>query len=143
MGIGVLSGYFSEDRLYADWTMGAGTCGFLVSDMLVHADSLWIANELGLSRVRLSGSSARFRRFAWTNYVPSGNPGNPMREVTCDELYEELFQSPELAAGPPNDEGHPYGVLWSRISELRPHFAWQYVRKLNGLEPARDKGEAE
>ena len=66
-----------------------------------------------------------------------------MREITCDALYEELFQSQELADAPPNDDGHPYGVLWGRISELRPHFAWQYVRKLNGLEPRREGDASE
>ena len=143
MGIGVLSGYFANDTLYADWTLGAGTCGFLVSEMVVHSDSLWIATELGLSKVTLSGSSARFKKFDWTNYVPTGDDNNPMREVTCDELYEGLFQSQELAAAPPNDDGYPYGVLWGRISKLRPNFAWQYVRKLNGLEPLRKNLESE
>ena len=133
MGIGVLSGFFANDELYADRTMGAGTCGFLVSDMLVHSDSLWIATELGLSKV--SKSSDRFKKFEWTNYVPTDDPEDPMREVTCDELYAELLRSEDLASAPPNDDGYPYGVLWQRISKLRPDFAWQYVRKLNGLEP--------
>ena len=143
MGVGMLSGFFANDELYADWTVGAGTCGFLVSDMVVHSDSLWIATELGLSKVSLSGSKFVYKKFEWTNYVPTGDAENPMREITCDELYEELFQSQELAAAPPNDDGTPYAVLWGRISELRPNFAWQYVQKLNGLEPPRENEKLE
>ena len=143
VGVGVLSAFFDNDEMYADWTLGAGTCGFQVSDMVVHSGALWIATELGLSKVSLSGSRYRYKKFDWTNYVPTGDAENPMREVTCDELYEELFQSQELADAPANDDGLPYAVLWGRISELRPNFAWKYVQKLNGLEPRREKKNSE
>ncbi len=143
IGVGVLSSFFANDEMYADWNLGSGTCGFQVSDMVVHADSLWIATELGLSKVSLSGSRYHYEKFEWTNYVPTGDTENPIREVTCDELYEELFQSQELAAAPPNDDGPPYAVLWGRISELRPNFAWRYVQKLNGLEPPREREKSD
>lgn len=65
------------------------------------------------------------------------------RCIRAFELYEELFQSQELAAAPPNDDGPPYAVLWGRISELRPNFAWRYVQKLNGLEPPREKEKSD
>ena len=131
VGVGILSAYFANDTVYADWVMDS--CGFLVSDMLVHSDALWIATEMGLSKV--SRSKDRFKRFDWTNYVPTDDENEPMREVSCDELYEDLFKSAELASAPSNDSGHPYGQLWQRISKLRPNFAWQYVRKLNGHAP--------
>ena len=131
IGIGVLSGEFANDQLYAGWAMES--CGFIVSDMLVHDSSLWIATEMGLSKVSKSGD--RYKPFSWTNFIPTGDDESPMREVTCDELYTELFRSTDLASAQPNDDGHPYGVLWDRISKLRPSFAWQYVRRLNGLEP--------
>jgi len=143
VGVGVLSAFFANDEMYADWTLGAGTCGFQVSDMVVYSDALWIATELGLSKVSLSGSRYHYEKFDWTNYVPTGDAENPMREVTCDELYEELFQSEELAIAPPNDDGPPYAVLWGRISELRPNFAWQYVQQLNGLNPPSEEEEPE
>ena len=143
VGVGVLSAFFDNDEMYADWTLGAGTCGFQVSDMVVHSDALWIATELGLSKVSLSGSRYHHKKFAWTNYVPTGDAESPMREVTCDQLYEELFQSEELATAPANDDGPPYAVLWGRISELRPNFAWQYVQKLNGLRPPSEEEEPE
>lgn len=139
VGVGVLSAYFANDDMYADRVMG--NCGFLVSDMLVHSDSLWIATEMGLGKV--SKTNDRFNKFKWTNYVPTGDENEPMRVVTCNELYEELFRSVALAAAPPNDSGHPYGQLWNRISRLRPNFAWQYIRKLNGLAPLRDDEQAE
>ncbi len=143
IGVGVLSAYFDNDRMYADWTLGAGTCGFQVSDMVVYSDALWIATELGLSKVSLSGSPYYSRKFDWTNYVPTGDAEKPMREVSCGELYEELFASEELAAAPPNDDGSPYAVLWGRIGKLRPDFAWQYVQKLNGLEPRSEEGKSD
>ena len=143
VGVGVLSAFFANDEMYADWTMGAGTCGFQVSDMVVHSDALWIATELGLSKVSLSGSKFLYKKFDWTNYVPTGNAENPMREVTCDALYEELFQSEALANAPANDDGPPYAVLWGRISELRPGFAWKYVQKLNGLDAPGDEEKSE
>ena len=134
VGIGLLSAYFANDRLYADWVFD--NCGFLVSDMVVHDDSLWIATEMGLSKV--TRSKDRFKKFDWINFFPTTDENRPMREASCDELYEELFQSTDLASAPPNDSGHPYGQLWNRVSRLRPNFAWQYVRKLNGLEPRGD-----
>ncbi len=138
VGIGLLSAYFANDRLYADWVFD--NCGFLVSDMLVHSDALWIATEMGLSKV--TRSKDRFKKFDWINFVPTADENEPMRVASCDELYEELFQSTDLASAPPNDSGHPYDQLWNRVSRLRPNFAWQYVRKLNGLEPRAD-GEHE
>lgn len=60
-----------------------------------------------------------------------------------DEMYAELFQSQKLAGAPANDDGPPYAVLWGRISELRPNFAWQYVQELNGLEPHSEKDKSE
>ena len=131
VAVGVLSTYFMNDTAYADRPVGA--CGFMVTGMAVHSDALWISTEMGLSKVSKSGD--RYKPFNWTNFVPTGDANHPMREVNCDALYEELFQSSDLASAPPNDSGHPYAVLWDRISKLRPNFAWQYVRRLNGLEP--------
>ena len=131
IGVGVVFGYFANDTFYV--APDRNTCGFAVSDMLVHSDALWIATEMGLSKA--TESEERFTKFDWTHYVPTGDADNPMRETTCSELYEDVLRSPELAAAPPNDSGYPYGVLWGRISTLRPNFAWQYVRKLNGLTP--------
>jgi hypothetical protein len=136
VGVGVLSAYFANDTMYADRPVGA--CGFIVSGMVVHSDALWISTEMGLSKVSKSGD--RYKPFSWTNYVPTGDAKRPLREVTCDALYTELFQSANLASAPPNDSGHPYAVLWDRVSKLRPNFAWQYVRRINGLEP-RTNGE--
>ncbi len=134
VGVGVLSAYFANDTLYADRAMDS--CGFLVSDMVAHSGSLWISTEMGLSKV--SKSNDKYKPFQWTNYVPTGDNQNPMREVSCDELYDELFRSADLASAPPNDSGYPYEQLWRRISKLRPNYAWQYVRKLNGLAPLAD-----
>ena len=139
VGVGVLSAYFANDTLYADRAMDS--CGFLVSDMVAHAGSLWISTEMGLSKV--SKSNDRYKPFQWTNYVPTGDNQNPMREVSCDELYDELFQSAALASAPPNDSGHPYELLWHRISKLRPNYAWQYVRRLNGVAPLADGEQSE
>lgn len=143
VGVGVLSAFFANDEMYADWNQGAGTCGFQVSDMVVHSGALWIATELGLSKVSLSGSRHHYEKFDWTNYVPTGDAEKPMREVTCGQLYEELLQSEELATAPANDDGPPYAVLWGRISELRPNFAWKYVQKLNGLTPPSKEEKTE
>ena len=139
VGVGVLAGPFYNGELYADLATGSGTCGFLVSDMVVHSDSLWIGTEIGLTKVSLSGSKHLYEKFEWTNYVPTGDAEPPMREVTCDDVYEELFESEELANAPANDDGPPYAVLWGRISKLRPNFAWQYVQKLNGLKPPSEE----
>ena len=137
VGNGLVSAYFSNDSMYAGWAFDS--CGFLVSDMLVHSDALWIATEMGLSKVTISND--RYKKFEWINFVPTANERQPMREVSCDELYEELFRSPDLASAPSNDSGHPYSLLWNRVSRLRPNFAWQYVRKLNGLEPQPDTAQ--
>ena len=137
VGNGLVSAYFSNDRMYAD--RASDSCGFLVSDMLVHSGALWIATEMGLSKV--TKSNGRYNKFDWINFVPTTDESQPMREVSCDELYEGLFESLDLASAPSNDSGHPYSLLWNRVSRLRPNFAWQYVRKLNGLEPQPDTAQ--
>ncbi len=136
VGNGLLSAFFINDNSYAERVLD--NCGFLVSDMLVHSDALWIATEMGLSKVTRSNdrlSNGQFKKFDWVNFVPTADENEPMRVTSCNELYEELFQSTDLASAPSNDSGHPYAQLWNRVSRLRPNFAWQFVRKLNGLEP--------
>jgi len=103
-------------------------CGFAVRDFQELNGALWVATELGLSKLTDDGGPI------WTNFVPDLNHRDLMRQVTCDALYEELLKSTRLANTTGFDIGNAFDVFWERVSTLRPDFARRYLRKLHGHE---------
>ena len=64
-------------------------CGFVVHDLYPVGDSLWVATDMGLTRVRDAGA----RRPTFENYVPDPSLPGGLKKVTCDELYRGLLAS--------------------------------------------------
>ena len=102
-------------------------CGFAARDMLIVDGDLWVATELGLSVVQRSNGELVFH-----NYVPDLTSESLMREVTCDDLYTELLESPRSIT----DEGFDLGVMfdqfWARLSRHRAEFTRRHLRQLHG-----------
>ncbi len=67
---------------------GPEVCGFVVHDMLRIEDKLWVATDLGLTEITDPGGlfPSGFR-----NFVPDSKAPNRVREVTCEDLYDELL----------------------------------------------------
>ena len=67
---------------------GPEVCGFVVHDMLRVEDKLWVATDLGLTEITDPGGlfPSGFR-----NFVPDSKAPNRVREVTCEDLYDELL----------------------------------------------------
>lgn len=101
-------------------------CGFAIRDFQEFGDALWVATELGLSRLSDGDTPT------WSNYVPDLEHPGLMREVSCDELYTELLTSSEFAATAGFDIGNAFDVFWRRLSSHRPEFTTRYLRTLHG-----------
>ena len=102
-------------------------CGFAIRDFQEFDGSLWIATELGLSRLTEQDG------LHWANFVPDLSDPSLVREVRCDDLYAELLSSNEFAQTEGFDIGYAFDVFWERLSELRPQFVRRYLRELHGL----------
>ncbi len=102
-------------------------CGFAIRDFQEFDGALWIATELGLSRLIEDNG------LHWTNYVPDLADPSLMREVECDALYAELLSSKKFAETEGFDIGNAFDAFWERLSELRPGFVRRYLRELHGL----------
>lgn len=100
-------------------------CGFAIRDFQEFEGALWVATELGLSRLRADGEE-------WKNFIPDFDHPNLVREVTCDELYTELLESTAFAQIKGFDIGNAFDIFWERLSALRPNFTRRYMRKLHG-----------
>ncbi|NIR60700.1 MAG: hypothetical protein GWO02_14935, partial [Gammaproteobacteria bacterium] len=87
---------------------GAGLCGFVVHDLLLTDDALWVATDLGLSQKSRGDPEESFMfdargwSMGWRNFVPDLEVEGGLRHVFCDELYRELLAEvpvePEPAA---------------------------------------------
>lgn len=101
-------------------------CGFAIRDFQEFDGALWVATELGLSKL-VDNDGPR-----WVNFVPDPEGPELMRQTTCDDLYVELLQSRRLAETAGFDIGNAFDVFWERVSTLRPSFATRYFRQLHG-----------
>ena len=102
-------------------------CGFAVRDFQEFDGALWVATELGLSRLVEDDG------LHWTNFVPDLADASLMREVQCDTLYTELLSSQEFAETEGFDIGYAFDAFWERLNELRPEFVRRYLRELHGI----------
>lgn len=103
-------------------------CGFAIRDFQEYDGSLWVATELGLSRLTEKDG------LLWTNFVPDLANPSLMREVQCDDLYAELLSSKAFAESEGFDMGFAFDDFWNRLTELRPGFTRRYLRELHGHE---------
>jgi hypothetical protein len=67
----------------------AGPCGFFVHDLLVHEDTLWVATDLGVSRLGLSPDTWD----EWTHFAP----GAGAEEIACATLLAKATEARWLA----------------------------------------------
>ena len=102
-------------------------CGFAIRDFQEHDGALWVATELGISRLTEDNG------LHWANYVPDLDDPELMRPVECDALYAELLSSREFAETEGFDIGNAFDVFWDRLSEHRPDFVREYLRELHGI----------
>ncbi|MEN7343759.1 MAG: hypothetical protein AAAFM81_12485 [Pseudomonadota bacterium] len=104
-------------------------CGFAIRDFQELDGALWVATDLGVSRLTPGEPSQ------WTNFVPDlRNNALVMREVSCDTLYAELLSSEQFANTEGFDLGFAFEDLWNRLREHRPEFVRRHLRKLHSLE---------
>ncbi len=107
----------------------SAVCGFAIRDFQEHDGALWVATELGLSRLTDSDNDG----LQWANYVPDLKDPSLMRPVACDALYVELLSSQKFAETEGFDIGNAFDVFWERLGELRPDFVRRHLRRLHGI----------
>ena len=100
-------------------------CGFAVRDFQEFDGALWVATELGLSKLVDEDG------LVWTNFVPDLAEPELFREIDCDDLYTELLTSDEFANIEGFDIGNAFDIFWERLSKLRPKFTRRYMRELH------------
>lgn len=105
----------------------AGPCGFLVLDLLLRDDTLWVATDLGVSRLRLAPEDWD----EWTHYSLSSD-GSALEETACGSLLAVVA---EAAAAPGGEElGH-----W--LAEFRPRFVKRLRLGMRPASPRRQEAE--
>jgi len=115
-----------------DWKRGAahafrgtdaGPCGFLVQDLLLRDDTLWVATDLGVSRLRLSPEDWD----EWTHYALSTD-GTGLEETACGSLLAVVA---EAAKAPGGEE------LGGWLAEFRPKFVKRLRRGMRSASTVR------
>ena len=101
----------------------AGPCGFLVLDLLLRDDTLWVATDLGVSRLRLTPEDWD----EWTHYALAAD-GAALEEAACGGLLTVVA---EAAAAPGGEE------LGQWLAEFRPKFVKRQRR--GGMRPASSR----
>ncbi len=93
-------------------------CGLVPSDLLVRGDEIWVATDLGLSRIR--GEVV-------DNFVPDLADDRLMRTTTCSVLYDHLLDTlPEQEINPAS--GPPRLQLLNALADQRPSHFDRYLR---------------
>jgi hypothetical protein len=112
-----------------DWrrneTRGVPVCGFVASDMLVQGEELWIATDLGVTRVRERLGAPAYERFAGETYVPERGELE-MRRVECGALYARLLDSLPTEIDPLT--GNVHWQLFETLATRRVQSLYDYVR---------------
>lgn len=97
----------------------SGPCGFLVHDLLLRDDTLWVATDLGVSRRRMSSEDWD----EWTHYTASPD-GAALEETSCGSVMGLVAEAASAAGG--EEIGR-----W--LAEFRPRFV---KRSRRGMRPA-------
>jgi hypothetical protein len=93
----------------------AGPCGFDVHDLMLRGDILWVATDLGVSRLRLS----REDWDEWAHYTRAAD-GRKLEETACASVLSTVA---EAASEPGGD------ALAARLAEFRPRFWKRHQRR--------------
>jgi hypothetical protein len=112
--LGLIRYDWSRDTAHVFRGTDAGPCGFLVQALLLRGDTLWVATDLGVSRLRVASEDWD----EWTHYALTTD-GEALEETACGSL---LAQVAEAAAAP---GGEALGRL---LAEFRPKFAKRGMR---------------
>jgi hypothetical protein len=104
-----------------------GPCGFLVQDLLLRDDTLWVATDLGVSRLRVSPEDWD----EWTHYALSPD-GAGMEETSCSSVLAVVA---EAAAAPGGED------LGRWLAEFRPRFVKRLQRRMRPAGLRRQEAE--
>src|SRR5688500_3721425 len=72
----------------------AGPCGFDVHDLMLRGDTLWVATDLGVSRLRLS----REDWDEWSHYTRASD-GSALEETACASVLSTVAEEASAPGG--------------------------------------------
>ena len=115
--LGLVRYDWARDRVHAFRGTDSGPCGFFVRDLTVSGGVLWVATDLGVSRLGVSPDAWD----EWTHYTVAGD--GALEEVSCAGLVAEA-----MAADPARVP------RW--VAEFRPRYWRRAGRRLSrGQQP--------
>lgn len=121
-GGGLVRYDWKRDRVTTFEGTDDGPCGFMVHDLLLDQNYLWVATDLGLSRWDRKSKK-------WDHIVPEPERSPPMRPTTCQQLYKSLLKVLPRSFQPSFDTV-PYSELFHSIKHFRPRFLADYVKAM-------------
>ncbi len=104
-----------------------GPCGFIINDLLLQGDDLWVATDLGLSRL-----NRKLKK--WDHYLPDPDAITPMRQTTCAKLYTGLLDTLPKKSDTNLDFEGAYIQQFNSLAHFRPDFLRGYVKKKPSLD---------
>ena len=125
---GLIRYEWAADRIETFEGKDDGPCGFVVHDLLLEKNYLWVATDLGLSRWDRQSKK-------WAHYVPDPAASPPMRPTTCAALYTNLLKILPRTFDPQYDFIF-YSQLFDPLKRFRPQFLTSYVKAM----PSADWG---
>jgi len=121
--VGLVAYKWSGEGGLSTYRGGRQICGFVVHDLQPVGDSLWVATDMGLTRVDKPGSDIP----EFKNFVPDPASATGVREVNCRELYRELLMSLPME---PNALGEsPFSWLVESLVSQNPWLARGFLRE--------------
>ncbi|MDH5192671.1 MAG: hypothetical protein OEW32_03190 [Nitrospira sp.] len=102
-----------------------GPCGFLVHDLLLEQQALWVATDLGLSRFNR-------RSKTWDHFVPDPAASPPIKPTSYSALYSTLLNTiPQvLKSAPIVSDVDVSSQLFESLKHFRPTFLTKHIERI-------------
>lgn len=103
-----------------------GLCGFVIHDIHITNESIWIASDLGLSQTYRTKQSDGFDwEGGWRHYIPQVDKKEVMKKVWCKDLYSDLLNSLPNNDNPTGPSS--YDQLFENMAEFKSYELMKYV----------------
>ena len=103
-----------------------GLCGFVIHDIHITSESVWIASDLGLSQAYRTKKSDGFDwEGGWRHYIPQVNKKEVMKKVRCKDLYSRLLKKLPHDDNPTGPSS--YNQLFENMARFKKYELMMYV----------------
>jgi len=96
-----------------------GPCGFIMHDLLWAQGFLWVATDVGISRLNSKDDK-------WTHYLPNWKPPYNVKEGTCESFYRDTLNSLPKDEAWFDESKSYYQIFYESLKIFRPDFINYY-----------------